>query len=205
MRRVVRNLQGKAPKMMLLPGSAHSRGAQSHPSDAASMDRSHLGIATDLGSRTSHTAIMARSLTIPSAVGLHDVTEQVESGTMALLDGYTGLLIVNPSPETRSITMARLRSGNRKFRKNWRNCASDRPRPVMANTLFRRPTLSCPTMSLQRIGPWRRGNRLYRTEFLYLDRDSLPGEEEQHQTYRRVAESVRAAPIDYSNLRSRWR
>ena len=65
------------------------------------MDRHRvLGIATDLGSRTSHTAIMARSLTIPATVGLHDVTEKVESGAMALLDGYTGLLIVNPSPET---------------------------------------------------------------------------------------------------------
>ena len=65
------------------------------------MDRHRvLGIATDLGSRTSHTAIMARSLAIPATVGLHDVTEKVESGAAALLDGYTGLLIVNPSPET---------------------------------------------------------------------------------------------------------
>src|SRR5258707_2320164 len=95
MRRVVRNLQGKAPKMMPLPGEAHILVAHNlTPSDAASMDRDRvLGIATDLGSRTSHTAIMARSLTIPAAVGLHDVTEQVESGTMALLPGYTGLLI----------------------------------------------------------------------------------------------------------------
>src|SRR5215475_5265078 len=91
MRRVVRNLQGKAPKMMPLPGEAHILVAHNlTPSDAASMDRDRvLGIATDLGSRTSHTAIMARSLTIPAAVGLHDVTEQVESGAMALLDGYT--------------------------------------------------------------------------------------------------------------------
>ena len=104
MRRVVRNLQGKAPKMMPLPGEAHILVAHNlTPSDAASMDRDRvLGIATDLGSRTSHTAIMARSLTIPAAVGLHDVTERVESGATALLDGYTGLLIVNPSPETLS-------------------------------------------------------------------------------------------------------
>ncbi len=102
MRRVVRNLQGKAPKMMPLPGEAHILVAHNlTPSDAASMDRDRvLGIATDLGSRTSHTAIMARSLTIPATVGLHDVTEKVESGAAALLDGYTGLLIVNPSPET---------------------------------------------------------------------------------------------------------
>src|SRR5205814_8866835 len=102
MRRVVRNIQGKAPKMMPLPGEAHILVAHNlTPSDTASMDRNRvLGIAIDLGSRTSHTAIMARSLTIPAAVGLHDVTEKVESGAAALLDGYTGLLIVNPSPET---------------------------------------------------------------------------------------------------------
>src|SRR6059058_2100856 len=102
MRRVVSNLQGKAPKIMPLPGEVHILVAHNlTPSDAASLDRDRvLGIATDLGSRTSHTAIMARSLTIPAAVGLHDVTEKVESGAAALLDGYTGLLIVNPSAET---------------------------------------------------------------------------------------------------------
>src|SRR5207244_10710268 len=69
MRRVVRNLQGKAPKMMPLPGEAHILVAHNlTPSDTASLDRHRvLGIATDLGSRTSHTAIMARSLPIPSA------------------------------------------------------------------------------------------------------------------------------------------
>src|SRR6266480_2996929 len=79
MKRVIRNLQGKAPKMMPLPGEAHILVAHNlTPSDTASLDRHRvLGIATDLGSRTSHTAIMARSLAIPAAVGLHDVTENV--------------------------------------------------------------------------------------------------------------------------------
>ena len=71
------------------------------PSDTATMDRDRvLGIATDLGSRTSHTAIMARSLGIPAIVGLHDVTEKLETGQTVLLDGYNGLLIVDPTPET---------------------------------------------------------------------------------------------------------
>src|SRR5207248_1222276 len=102
MRRVVRNLQGKAPKTMPLPGEAHILVAHNlTPSDTAAMDRHRvLGIATDLGSRTSHTAIMARSLGIPAVVGLHDVTEKLESGCMALLDGFTGKVIINPSPET---------------------------------------------------------------------------------------------------------
>src|SRR5437660_7388612 len=73
------------------------------PSETATMNRELvLGIATDLGSRTSHTAIIARSLNIPAVVGLHDVTEKLESGQHVLLDGYTGLVIVDPTPETLS-------------------------------------------------------------------------------------------------------
>ena len=60
------------------------------------------GIATDLGSRTSHAAILARSLNILAVVGLHDITEKLETGQHILLDGNDGCLIVNPTPETLS-------------------------------------------------------------------------------------------------------
>ena len=101
-KRVVRNLQGKAPKPFLAMTEPHILVAHNlTPSDTATMDQHRvLGIATDLGSRTSHTAIMARSLEIPAMVGLHDVTEKLETGETVLLDGYTGLLIVDPTPET---------------------------------------------------------------------------------------------------------
>ena len=103
-RRIVRNLQGKAPKAVFSAAEPHILVAHNlTPSDAASMDRQLvLGIATDLGSRTSHTAIIARSLNIPAVVGLHDATEKLESGQHVLIDGYTGLLIVDPTAETLS-------------------------------------------------------------------------------------------------------
>jgi phosphotransferase system enzyme I (PtsI) len=196
MRRVVRNLQGKAPKMMPLPGQAHILVAHNlTPSDAASMDRDRvLGIATDLGSRTSHTAIMARSLTIPAAVGLHDVTEQVESGTTALLDGYTGLLIVNPSPETLSyyskveVRHLEVSKDLAELRERSATTRDGEHIVLSANIELPDDVTSVSANGAEGIG-------LYRTEFLYLDRDSLPGEEEQHQTYRRVAESVRPHPL----------
>ena len=196
MRRVVRNLQGKAPKMMPLPGEAHILVAHNlTPSDAASMDRDRvLGIATDLGSRTSHTAIMARSLTIPAAVGLHDVTEQVESGTMALLDGYTGLLIVNPSPETLNyygtveVRQSEVSKELAELRERSATTRDGEHIVLSANIELPDDVTSVSAHGAEGIG-------LYRTEFLYLDRDSLPGEEEQHQTYRRVAESVRPHPL----------
>src|SRR4051795_5401013 len=101
-RRVVRNLQGKAPKAFLGLKDPHILVAHNlTPSDTATMNRERvLGLAIDLGSRTSHTAIMARSLNIPAIVGLHDATEKLETGQEILLDGYSGLLILNPTPET---------------------------------------------------------------------------------------------------------
>src|ERR1700681_1396439 len=101
-RRVIRNLQGKAPKTFLALTEPHILVAHNlTPSDTATMNRERvLGIATDLGSRTSHTAIMARSLEIPAVVGLHDVTEKLETDQEVLLDGSSGLVIVDPSPET---------------------------------------------------------------------------------------------------------
>ncbi len=87
-RRIVRNLQGKGPKPMFSAAEPHILVAHNlTPSDTATMNRELvLGIATDLGSRTSHTAIIARSLDIPAVVGLHDATK-LESGQSVLLDG----------------------------------------------------------------------------------------------------------------------
>ena len=101
-KRVIRNLQGKAPKTFLGLSEPHILVAHNlTPSDTASMNRERvLGIVTDLGSRTSHTAIMARSLNIPAIVGLHDITAKLETGQYVLVDGTDGLLIVDPTPET---------------------------------------------------------------------------------------------------------
>src|SRR6202008_2052413 len=101
-RRVIRNLQGKAPKAFLSLSQPHILAAHNlTPSDTASMNRDNvLGIATDLGSRTSHAAILARSLNRPAIVGLHDITAKLETGQHVLLDGNDGCLIVAPIPET---------------------------------------------------------------------------------------------------------
>src|SRR5881392_2246513 len=101
-KRVIRNLQGKAPKTFLGLSEPHILIAHNlTPSDTASINRGNvLGIATDLGSRTSHAAILARSLNIPAVVGLHDITAKLETGQHVLVDGTDGLLIVDPTAET---------------------------------------------------------------------------------------------------------
>src|SRR3977135_164959 len=195
-RRVVRNLQGKAPKDFLSLTHPHILLAHNiTPSDTATMNREYvLGLATDLGSRTSHTAIMARSLGIPAVVGLHDASEKLESGQQVLLDGYSGLLILDPTPETvwhygelehRKGQVAQQLTGLRETKSTTRD---GRHIVLSANIELPDEVEAAPRNGAEGIG-------LYRTEFLYLNRTTLPSEEEQYATYRKVAEQVRPHPL----------
>jgi phosphotransferase system enzyme I (PtsI) len=195
-KRVIRNLLGIAPKPFLALTEPHIVVAHNlWPSDTAMMNRERvLGIATDLGSRTSHTAIMARSLDIPAIVGLHDATEQLETGQTVLLDGINGLLIVNPSPETlasyREIETRRMRIAEQltHLRETKSTTRDGRHIVLSANIELPQDVDSVAANGAEGIG-------LYRTEFLYLNRNTLPTEEEQHDTYRTVAQRVHPHPL----------
>jgi phosphotransferase system enzyme I (PtsI) len=195
-RRIVRNLQGKAPKPLMSTGDAHILVAHNlTPSDTATMNRQLvLGIATDLGSRTSHTAIIARSLGIPAVVGLHDATQKLESGQHVLLDGYTGVLIVDPSAESLSYYgEVELRKGLVKkeltqLRARTSTTSDGRHIVLSANIELPSDVDAVAENGAEGVG-------LYRTEFLFVNRDSLPTEDEQYETYRKVAERVHPNPL----------
>ena len=195
-RRVIRNLQGKGQKSFLALSEPHILVAHNiTPSDTATMNREYvLGLATDLGSRTSHTAIMSRSLGIPAVVGLHDATDRLESGQQVLLDGYSGLLILDPTPETlwhygelehRKVQVAEQLTGLRETKSTTRD---GRHIVLSANIELPDDVEAAPRNGAEGIG-------LYRTEFLYLNRTTLPSEEEQYATYRKVAEQVQPHPL----------
>ena len=195
-KRVIRNLQGKAPKTFLGLSEPHILIAHNlTPSDTASMNRERvLGIATDLGSRTSHTAIMARSLNIPAIVGLHDITAKLETGQYVLVDGTDGLLIVDPTPETLAryaeieSRRARVVAQLKELRET-RSTTRDGCHIVLsANIELPEDVDAVAANGAEGIG-------LYRTEFLYLNRNTLPTEDEQYETYRKVAERVRPDPL----------
>ncbi|MFC1467674.1 phosphoenolpyruvate--protein phosphotransferase [Verrucomicrobiota bacterium] len=160
------------------------------PSDTASLDRSIVqGFATNLGSETSHTAILARALEIPAVVGLHDITKHVETGDQLLIDGVRGLVVINPSVE-------RLQDYTRKEKEHdlirrRLDKISDLPSETVDGY---RVTLSAniekPEEAEQVINCGAQGVGLYRSEYLFMDREELPSEDEQAEAYSRVASEL---------------
>lgn len=160
------------------------------PSVTATMDRTKvLGFATNVGSRTSHTAIMARSLRIPAVVGVRNLTQLVAVGQMALLDGYNGQIIINPTDQTlyEYGQIVRLRGDLDARLGQLRDKAAE-------TTDGHRIMLSAnmgqvdDTESVLLSGA--EGVGLFRSEFLFLNRKELPDEEEQFRCYRQVAERL---------------
>jgi phosphotransferase system enzyme I (PtsI) len=195
-KRVIRNLQGKAPKTFLALSESHILVAHNlTPSDTASINRSNvLGLATDLGSRTSHAAILARSLNIPAVVGLHDITTKLETGQHVLLDGSDGMLVIDPTPKTVAHYVeiesrrAKVTAQLKELRTTRSTTRDGRHIVLSANIELPEDVEAVAANGAEGIG-------LYRTEFLYLNRGTLPTEDEQFETYRKVAERVRPDPL----------
>jgi len=195
-KRVIHNLQGKAPKTFLALTEPHILIAHNlTPSDTASINRANvLGVATDLGSRTSHAAILARSLGIPAIVGLHDITAKLETGQHVLLDGNDGYLIVDPTPETLAQYVkvesrrAKVAAQLKELRETTSTTRDGRHIVLSANIELPHDVDAVKANGAEGIG-------LYRTEFLYLNRPTLPTEDEQYEIYRKVAERVRPDPL----------
>jgi phosphoenolpyruvate-protein phosphotransferase (PTS system enzyme I) len=195
-KRVIRNLQGKAPKTFLALSESHILVAHNlTPSDTASINRANvLGVATDLGSRTSHAAILARSLNIPAVVGLHDITTKLETGQHVLVDGSDGLLIVDPAPETIA-HYAEIESRRAKVTAQLKELRTTRSTTRDGRHIVLSANIELPEDVEAVAANGAEGIGLYRTEFLYLNRGTLPTEQEQFETYRKVAERVRPDPL----------
>jgi phosphoenolpyruvate-protein phosphotransferase (PTS system enzyme I) len=195
-KRIIRNLQGKDPKTFLALNEPHILVAHNlTPSDTANINRANvLGIATDLGSRTSHTAILARSLNIPAIVGLHDITAKLETGQHVLLDGNDGWLIVDPTPKILAqyaeieSKRAKVTAKLKELRETTSTTRDGRHIVLSANIELPGDVDAVEANGAEGVG-------LYRTEFLYLNRPSLPTEDEQYEIYRKVAERVRPDPL----------
>jgi len=184
-RRVVRNLMGRDAKNATQIDVPHILVAHNlTPSDTAQLNR-HLvlGFATDVGSRTSHTAIMARSLNIPAVVALHNISDHV------LLDGYSGMVIVNPTDQTL------WEYGELEVKKTAVEDKLEELRETVSTTLDGRHIALSANIEMpgdvelvKQSGA--EGIGLYRTEFFYLNKEELPNEEEQYENYCIVAREM---------------
>lgn len=190
-RRVIHNLMGKDAQSLANLATPHLLIAHNlTPSDTAQLNRALvLGFGTDIGSRTSHTAIMARSLNIPAVVGLHDATASLQTGDHVLLDGYNGLLIVNPNDQTLweygelEIKKTQVEEKLTKLRETESKTLDGRHVILSANIELPEDLEQVKKSGAEGVG-------LYRTEFFYLNRTELPNEEDQYEAYRKVAEEV---------------
>jgi len=190
-RRVLHNLMGKQTRPLSSIDTPHILVAHNlTPSDTAQLNRELvLGFATDVGSRTSHTAIMARSMNIPAVVGLHNGSEVLESGQHVLLDGYNGLLILNPNDQTL------WEYGELEIKKTQVEEKLTQLRETTSTTLDGRHVVLSANIELpEEVAVVKRngaeGIGLYRTEFFYINKSELPDEEEQYLNYKRVADEV---------------
>lgn len=190
-RRVIHNLMGKAGPTLSSITSPHILVAHNlTPSDTAQLNRTLvLGFVTDVGSKTSHTAIMARSLSIPAVVGLHNVSTALATGDHVLLDGYNGLLILNPTDQTL------WEYGELEFKQGQVEEKLVELRETTSTTTDGRHVILSANIELpedvdlvKKSGA--EGVGLYRTEFFYLNKTDLPTEEEQFRTYQKVAQEV---------------
>jgi phosphoenolpyruvate-protein phosphotransferase (PTS system enzyme I) len=165
------------------------------PSKTAQLDRKNvLGFATDIGSRTSHTAIMARSLRIPAVVGLKNASEVLETGEYALLDGYNGLIIINPTDQT-LFEYGQLIRKQVSLEEKLRDTLNQHAVTLDNHRIFISANIeqAADTESVRNSGA--EGVGLFRTEYLFLNREHQPTEEEQYEAYRQVAEALKPDPV----------
>jgi phosphoenolpyruvate-protein phosphotransferase (PTS system enzyme I) len=170
------------------------------PSDAVSMyNKKIMAFVTDIGGRTSHTAIIAKSLGVPAVVGLKDATLRIVNSDYVIVDGQKGLVIINPTISTKELyakEQGKILASLEKL---------DDLKELPAQTtdgkrvlLYANMELSSETNNAKKVGA--EGIGLYRTEFLFMNRMDLPSEEEQYAAYKQVAEAISPRPITIRTL-----
>lgn len=165
------------------------------PSDTAQMDKKRVkGFATDIGSRTSHTAIMARSLEIPAILGLTDISQTVKTGMIIIVDGLNGRVIVNPD----RYQMKTAEEEKRRYQANQKELESLKDMEAITLDGHKVELVGNIGEPGDVLGVLKNGGTgvgLYRTEFLYMNSDTMPSEDKQMAAYRSVLEAFPEGPV----------
>ncbi len=165
------------------------------PSDMVLFKRhAFAGFITDLGGATSHTAILARSLNLPSAMALHNARALIREGDWLIVDGVAGVVIVDPDGAI--LDEYRLRRNQWLLeQKKLRRLKTSPSTTLDGAQVALMANIDLPTDVSQALGENAAGIGLFRSEFLFLNRDDLPGEEEQFEAYRAVTVGMAGRPV----------
>ncbi|MFC0477249.1 phosphoenolpyruvate--protein phosphotransferase [Robertmurraya beringensis] len=165
------------------------------PSDTAQLNRQFVkGFTTDIGGRTSHSAIMARSMEIPAVVGTKTATEEIQNGDLVIVDGLNGQVYINPTAEE----VERFKSEHAAFeaqKAEWAKLVNEQTVTSDGHHVELAANIGTPKDLKGVINNGGEGVGLYRTEFLYMGRDQLPTEEEQFESYKAVLEGMDGKPV----------
>ncbi|CZQ94550.1 phosphoenolpyruvate-protein phosphotransferase signature [Trichococcus palustris] len=165
------------------------------PSDTAQLNRKFVkGFVTDIGGRTSHSAIMARSLEIPAIVGSKEITQSVKDGDIVILDGLDGDVYINPDEKT----LAEYRQKAKEFSElqaEWHKMKNSETVTADGKHIELAANIGTPKDLEGVIANGAEGVGLYRTEFLYMDSADFPTEDEQFEAYKAVLEGMDGKPV----------
>jgi len=165
------------------------------PSDTADMDRSKLlGFITDAGGQTSHSVIMARSMRIPAVVGLHNATKTIQSGDQILVDGYDGIVVINPSEE-RLFKYGKLASERRKLDEIYISVISEPSETKDGSPIGLMSNIEGAHEMEQVIAMRSNGVGLFRTEGIFLRHHGYPPESVQYDEYAAVVAAAGDEPV----------
>ncbi|HDT13119.1 MAG TPA: phosphoenolpyruvate--protein phosphotransferase [Candidatus Aminicenantes bacterium] len=158
-----------------------------------------LGVALDMGGQTSHTAILARSLGIPAVLGLRDITRQVGEGDFVIVDGTDGEVIVNPLPAVRREFQAK-KEKYEHYGRELRKTAKLKSETLDRVRFVPQANIELPEEVEQALSMGAEGVGLFRSEFIYLRRESLPSEEDHFEIYGRLAREAHPRPVTIRTL-----
>ncbi|MCA1029764.1 phosphoenolpyruvate--protein phosphotransferase [Bacillus timonensis] len=165
------------------------------PSDTAQLNREFVkGFTTDIGGRTSHSAIMARSMEIPAVVGTKSVTSDIANGVTVIVDGLDGKVIVNPSEQTIA-DYQKKKSDYDAQKAEWAKLVNEKTVTSDDQHVELAANIGTPEDVKGALANGGEGVGLYRTEFLYMGRDQLPTEDEQFDAYKTVLERMEGKPV----------
>ena len=170
------------------------------PSQTASLNRDLVqGFATDVGGKTSHTAIMAGSLSIPAVVGLKNACPQIETGDYVLLDGYNGVVVVNPTDQT-LFEYGQLEKEQEDLAAKLTEIKDSPAITLDGHEIMLSANVEQISATAAVLECGACGVGLFRTEYLFLERKTLPDEEVQALSYTRVAQAIAPEPVIFRTL-----